>query len=90
MIFKYPADPSKNYVKRVIGLPGDVVAIRRGRLYVNGHRQEEPYKMLAAHGDFGPHQVSQGMLFVLGDNRDQSNNSRYWGERRSPTWRPRR
>jgi signal peptidase I len=80
VIFKYPCDPSKNYVKRVIGLPGDKVEIRDGAMYVNGAVLLEPYKELKAHGDFGPETVRAGNLFVLGDNRDQSNDSRYWGE----------
>lgn len=80
VIFKYPCDPTKNYVKRVIGLPGDTVEIRHGLMYVNGERLHEPYKQFAAHGNYGPERVQQGKLFVLGDNRDQSNDSRYWGE----------
>ena len=80
VIFKYPCDPSKNYVKRVIGLPGDTVEIRGGVMYVNGEALSEPYKELAAHGNYGPETVRADNLFVLGDNRDQSNDSRYWGE----------
>jgi signal peptidase I len=80
VIFKYPCDPTKNYVKRVVGLPGDTVEIRQGQLLVNGNLLDEPYKLMVAHGDYGPEQVHPGMLFVLGDNRDQSNDSRYWGE----------
>jgi signal peptidase I, bacterial type len=80
VIFRYPCDPSKNYVKRVIGLPGDLVEIREGDLFVNGEQMNEPYKLNAAHGDYGPERVKSGNLFVLGDNRDQSNDSRYWGE----------
>ena len=80
IIFRYPADPSKNYVKRVIGLPGDMVQIESGKLYVNGESVHEPYREIAAHGDFGPEQIREGYLFVLGDNRDQSNDSRFWGE----------
>lgn len=80
VIFKYPCDPSKNYVKRVIGLPGDVVEIRGGDLFVNGEPSREPYKLNEAHGDYGPETVKTGNLFVLGDNRDQSNDSRFWGE----------
>lgn len=80
VIFKYPCDPSKNYVKRVIGMPGDTVQIKGGELFVNGEKQNEPYKLIQAHGDFGPEKIKTGNLFVLGDNRDQSNDSRYWGE----------
>ena len=80
VIFKYPCDPSKNYVKRVVGLPGDTVEIRDGEVFVNGSAQPEPYKRLQAHGSYGPETVRAGNLFVLGDNRDQSNDSRYWGE----------
>ncbi len=67
-------------MKRLIGLPGDWVQICGGRLYLNGRELPEPYRMLAAHGDYGPERVKPGNLFVLGDNRDQSNDSRYWGE----------
>lgn len=80
IIFKYPADPTKNYVKRVIGLPGDVVEIDGGEVYVNGKQLGEPYKLYPAHGSYGPERVQPGNLFVLGDNRDESNDSRYWGE----------
>ena len=80
VIFRYPRDPSKNYVKRVVGLPGDTVEIRHGRVIVNGRLLEEPYRVRTAHGNFGPRRVRQGNLFVLGDNLDQSNDSRFWGE----------
>ena len=80
IIFRYPGDPSKNYVKRVIGLPGDMIQILEGRLFVNNIALDEPYRELAAHGDYGPERVKPGNLFVLGDNRDQSNDSRFWGE----------
>lgn len=80
VIFRYPKDPSKNYVKRVIGLPGDEVEIRGGIILINGQQLNEPYKEYLAHGDYGPTFVHPDMLFVLGDNRDQSNDSRFWGE----------
>ena len=80
VIFRYPGDPSKNYVKRVVGLPGDIVEIRGGQLFLNGGKLPEPYKLNPAHGSYGPKTVSSDHLFVLGDNRDQSNDSRYWGE----------
>lgn len=80
VIFRYPGDLRKNYVKRVVGLPGDTVEIREGVLYVNYKALDEPYKRISAHGDYGPVRVRDGFLFVLGDNRDHSNDSRYWGE----------
>jgi signal peptidase I len=80
VIFKYPVDPKKNYVKRVVGLPGDTVEIRDGVVYVNGGRLTETYKINEAHGSYGPETVKSDKLFVLGDNRDQSNDSRFWGE----------
>ena len=80
VIFQYPGDKSVNYVKRVIGTPGDIVEIKRGRLILNGRELKEPYKLLDSHGDFGPETVKAGNLFVLGDNRDVSNDSRFWGE----------
>ncbi len=80
VIFRFPGDLSKNFVKRVIGLPGDRVEIRSGNLFVNGRACPEPYRQIKAHGSYGPETVRPGYLFVLGDNRDESNDSRYWGE----------
>jgi signal peptidase I len=80
VIFRSPSEPEKNFVKRVIGLPGDRVEIRRGQLYINGRTAPEPYKQIKAHGDYGPERVQPDHLFVLGDNRDRSNDSRFWGE----------
>ena len=65
VIFKYPCDPTKNYVKRVIWLPGDTVEIQSGTMYVNGEPLREPYKRYAAHGDFAPERVQPGKLFVI-------------------------
>jgi signal peptidase I len=69
---------NKDYVKRVIGLPGDVVELNEGQLYVNGEKVDEPY--LDSEVDprpFGPARVPDGMLFVLGDNRAHSGDSRF-------------
>lgn len=89
VIFPDPAAPSKDYIKRVIGLPGETVEIREKKVYINGQPLEEPYVMgtpegglspsLATTENFGPVTVPAGKLFVLGDNRDNSEDSRYFG-----------
>jgi signal peptidase I len=79
VVFHFPRDPSRDFVKRVIGAPGDEVEIRRGVVYVNGEELEEPY--LEAHdlSDMVPLSLQPGEYFVLGDNRPSSNDSRSWG-----------
>ncbi len=80
VIFDYPKDPTQIYVKRVIGLPGETVAIHNGTVSINGKTLAEPYKTYEAHGDMAPQAVPQGQYFVMGDNRDVSDDSRYWGD----------
>jgi signal peptidase I len=81
VVFKYPADPRKIFIKRIIGLPGDLIEIRAGKVFVNTKPLDEhTYVINSPHGCYGPIHVSKSRLFVLGDNRDQSNDSRYWGE----------
>ena len=110
IVFEYPKDPTLNYVKRVIGAPGDVVQMRGGQVFVNGEELREPYvqpsdplpdsydskfkwqhryldgfthdQIRAYHptrDTWGPLRVPHGKYFVLGDNRDESLDSRYWG-----------
>ncbi|MBX6394544.1 MAG: signal peptidase I [Alicyclobacillaceae bacterium] len=76
VIFRYPADPSQDFVKRVIGLPGDRIEIRGGVVYRNGQPLEEPYTAEAPRAPFGPAVVPPGHVFVLGDNRNHSKDSR--------------
>ncbi len=87
IVFKYPRDPHLAYVKRVIGLPGELVEIKGKKVYVNGTLLSEPYTHytdrdgdeLEWRGDFGPLRVAENHYFVMGDNRDNSEDSRYWG-----------
>lgn len=76
IVFRYPADPSQYYIKRVVGLPGDVIAISKGLLYVNGKPIVEEYINGPTFGAFGPYTVPEGHYFVLGDNRNNSEDSR--------------
>jgi signal peptidase I len=81
VVFRYPLDTRKSYIKRIVGLPGETVQIREGLVYVNGSWIPEPY-VLSQYEDlsnFGPIQVSSDSYFVLGDHRNSSNDSRLFG-----------
>jgi signal peptidase I len=83
VVFYYPNDPSRRYVKRVIGLPGDTVRIDdRGRVFLNGKRLDEPYlspEYTKLPDPMPATTVSPHHYFVMGDNRDNSSDSRQWG-----------
>jgi len=96
VVFKYPEDPSRDFIKRCVGLPGDLVAVRDKQLYINGrfvdqrayieHRDPRTYPRtpflpdsLRRRDNFGPYAVPRDHYFCLGDNRDNSNDSRFWG-----------
>ncbi|MCX7823266.1 MAG: signal peptidase I [Syntrophobacterales bacterium] len=88
IVFKYPLDPDKDFIKRVIGTPGDEVVIKNKQVYVNGQELKEPYVQytdprivpaeLSPRDNLGPIRVPPHSLFVMGDNRDESYDSRFW------------
>jgi signal peptidase I len=92
VVFKYPDEPERDFIKRVIGLPGETLELRNKKVYVNGQPLDEPYVHFlepAHHAQevtsfdvrerYGPVTVPAGQYFVMGDNRDNSQDSRYWG-----------
>jgi len=94
IVFKYPNELNKDYVKRIIGLPGETVEIRNKQVYIDGNPIDEPYKVhtdsqvfnrdgiydydSVIRDNFGPVTVPVGHCFAMGDNRDSSYDSRYW------------
>jgi len=89
VIFKYPLDPSADYIKRIVGIPGDEITIRDKQVYVNGVLSNNPQawhsdrrilpQEVSVRDNFGPVRVPADAYFMLGDNRDNSSDSRFWG-----------
>jgi signal peptidase I len=81
VVFWYPLDKSKSFIKRVVGLPGEMVEIRHGSVYINGQLIPEPYvpPQYADVSDYAPTKVPRGSYFVMGDHRISSNDSRVFG-----------
>jgi signal peptidase I len=95
IVFKYPEEPSRDFIKRVIGLPGDTLELRDKKVSINGTPLDEPYvhfieppgatselrevTSFDVRERFGPVTVPPDQYFVMGDNRDNSQDSRYWG-----------
>jgi len=99
MVFKYPKDPSRDFIKRLIAVPGDTLQIIDKTVYLNGVPQKEPYALFSAErvrpptyrnpqiyppgagnrDNYGPIVIPPGHYFMMGDNRDNSDDSRFWG-----------
>jgi signal peptidase I len=92
IVFKYPDEPDRDFIKRVIGLPGETLELRNKKVLINGQAIDEPYvhflepatesqevTSFDVRERYGPVRVPEGHYFVMGDNRDNSQDSRYWG-----------
>ena len=91
LVFKFPEDPERDFIKRVIGLPGETFELRGKQVYIDGELVDEPYLRPEARtmregmtpvdgrDNYGPLAIPEGHYFMMGDNRDNSQDSRYWG-----------
>ena len=80
VMFANPDNEKKNYLKRILGLPGEKLEIKAGLIYINDSKNplSEPYLNDLPNGDFGPYNIPEGCYFMLGDNRDNSLDAREW------------
>ena len=79
VVFNFPNDPNRDFVKRIIGLPGEMVSIKNGEVFIDGLGLDEPYISAKDSDYMKPILVPQNSYFVLGDNRHASSDSRHWG-----------
>lgn len=82
VVFLYPDDPVKSYIKRIVGLPNETIDIREGKVFINGQPLPEPYidpKLDQSQRDLAAIKLDADSYFVIGDNRDNSSDSRFWG-----------
>ena len=79
IVFRYPRDPSRDFIKRVIGLPGETIEIRNGEVYINGQATPTTAMINEASYNSGPTTLGPDELYVLGDNRPNSSDSHAWG-----------
>ena len=76
LVFRYPRDPRRDFIKRVIGIPGDIIEVRQGQVFRNGELLLEPYILEMTRGSFPATKVPEGHVFAMGDNRNNSEDSR--------------